>query len=123
MKNREKIKHVLRSRRHGRVRAKVNGTADKPRLSVYRSLNYIQAQIIDDVAGKTLVASSDKKMSVKETKDMSKSVGSAYQVGEIIAKSAVAKGIKKVVFDKGHYKYHGRVKALAEGARKGGLIF
>ena len=109
-----------RLRRHTRVRGKVSGTAERPRLNVYRSLNHIYAQIIDDVKGVTLVAAS----SVE--KDFGMNGGNkeaAKKVGELIAKRAADKGITEVVFDRGGYVYHGRVQALAEGAREGGLQF
>ena len=123
MKNVQKIKQELRARRHNRVRIKVKGTPDKPRLSVYRSLNHIQAQLVDDTNSKTLLSGTDYKLTAGESKDMTRLVGIAHKVGKNIAKLAQEKGIKQVVFDKGHYKYHGRIKALAEGARKGGLKF
>ncbi|HIW72877.1 MAG TPA: 50S ribosomal protein L18 [Firmicutes bacterium] len=109
-----------RLRRHTRVRGKVSGTAERPRLSVYRSLNHIYAQVIDDVKGVTLAAAS----SVE--KDFGMAGGNkeaAKKVGELIAKRAAEKGITDVVFDRGGYIYHGRVKELAEGAREGGLKF
>ncbi len=109
-----------RLRRHTRVRGKVSGTAERPRLNVYRSLNHIYAQVIDDVKGVTLVAAS----SVE--KDFGMNGGNkeaAKKVGELIAKRAADKGITEVVFDRGGYIYHGRVKELAEGAREGGLKF
>ncbi len=109
-----------RLRRHTRVRGKVSGTAERPRLNVYRSLNHIYAQIIDDVQGVTLAAAS----SVE--KDFGMNGGNkeaAKKVGELIAKRAAEKGITDVVFDRGGYIYHGRVKELAEGAREGGLKF
>ena len=109
-----------RLRRHTRVRGKVSGTAERPRLNVYRSLNHIYAQIIDDVKGVTLVAAS----SVE--KDFGMTGGNkeaAKKVGEMIVKRAAEKGITDVVFDRGGYIYHGRVKELAEGAREGGLKF
>ena len=109
-----------RLRRHTRVRGKITGTVQRPRLNVYRSLNHIYAQIIDDVKGVTLVAAS----SVE--KDFGMAGGNkeaAKKVGELIAKRAAEKGITEVVFDRGGYVYHGRVKELAEGAREGGLKF
>ena len=110
-----------RVRRHLRVRKKVSGTAERPRLCVYRSEKNIYAQIIDDVAQKTLVAAST------IDKDFESNVGSnkdaAKLVGETIAKRALEKGIKAVVFDRGGYIYHGRVQQLAEGAREAGLEF
>ncbi len=125
-----KLKKEARERRHRRVRAKIKGTAERPRLSVFRSLKHIYAQLIDDTQGNTLVAANDleiKKISQKIEKDdldkFSTKVRKAYLVGQLLAEKAIKKGIKKVVFDRGGYKYHGRVKALAEGARKGGLKF
>ncbi|SMC28679.1 large subunit ribosomal protein L18 [Clostridium acidisoli DSM 12555] len=110
-----------RTRRHIRVRKKVFGTAERPRLAVFRSEKNIYAQIIDDVAGNTLVAASSK------DKDFSIKAGSnkeaAKLVGEMIAKKAAEKGIKDVVFDRGGYVYHGRIQKLAEGAREAGLQF
>ena len=109
-----------RLRRHRRVRGKISGTAQRPRLNVYRSLNHIYAQLIDDVKGVTIASAS----SVE--KDFGLSGGNkeaAKKVGEIIAKRAADKGISDVVFDRGGYIYHGRVKELAEGAREGGLKF
>ena len=109
-----------RLKRHKRVRAKVSGTPERPRLNVFRSATNIYAQIIDDVTGKTLVAASslEKDFSCEGTK-----TDAAKQVGINVAERAKAKGIETVVFDRGGYVYHGRVKALAEGAREGGLQF
>ena len=106
-----------RDRRHKRIRAKVQGSSDKPRLSVYRSNKFIYAQIIDDKTGKTLVSANDIKM-----KKAGKMVR-AEEVGATLAKEAVAKKIKKVVFDRGGFIYTGRIKTLADSARKGGLEF
>lgn len=113
-------KNKVRLKRHSRVRAKISGTAECPRLNVFRSNKNIYAQLIDDVAGVTLASASsfDNKEISGETK-----VNQATVVGETIAKSAVEKGIKKVVFDRGGYLYHGRVQALAEAARENGLEF
>ncbi len=104
-------------RRHKRVRAKVRGTQERPRLAVFRSLKHIQVQLIDDASGKTLAVASDLgiKKGVKQKR--------AFAVGSAIAKQGLALGIKKAVFDRGGYRYHGRVKALAEAARAGGLEF
>lgn len=107
-----------RSIRHRRVRKKVAGTAERPRLSIFRSNKQIYAQVIDDIAGHTLVAASSLETGAGADKS-----GVATAVGEAVAKKATASGIKQVVFDRGGYKYHGRVKALAEGARSGGLDF
>jgi len=104
--------------RHKRVRAKIKGTAERPRLCVFRTPKHIYAQLIDDEKGKTILSISDAKTAKKETK-----VSSANEVGKLIAKKAVEKKITQVVFDRGGYKYHGRIKALADGARKGGLKF
>ena len=109
-----------RLKRHLRVRAKVSGTAEMPRLAVYRSNAHISAQIIDDVAGTTLVSASTLE---KTFEGIGSNKAAAAKIGEIIAERAIAKGITAVVFDRGGYIYHGRVKELAEGARKGGLNF
>ncbi len=110
-------KNESRLKRHKRVRAKVSGTAECPRLNVFRSNKNIYAQIIDDVKGVTLVSASSLDMENGSNKE------AAFKVGEAIAKKAIDKGIDKVVFDRGGYIYHGRVKELAEGARQGGLKF
>ena len=109
-----------RLRRHKRVRGKISGTAERPRLNVFRSETNIYAQIIDDVAGKTLVSASslEKGFACDGTKS-----DAAKQVGQMVAERAKAAGITTVVFDRGGYVYHGRVQALAEGAREGGLEF
>ena len=107
-----------RKLRHNRVRAKVAGTASKPRLNIFRSLSQIYAQLIDDEAGKTLAAASS-----KEIKKKGKKSELAAKVGKLAAERAQALGIKKVVFDRGGYQYHGRVKELAEAARSAGLEF
>ena len=112
-------KNVSRVRRHARVRAKISGTAETPRLCVYRSNKNIEAQLIDDVKGITLVASSS--MSLKLANGSN--IEAAKLVGKDIAEKAVAKGLKKVVFDRSGYIYHGRIKALAEAAREAGLEF
>ncbi len=116
-------KNEERLRRHTRVRKKISGTAETPRLSVYRSLNHVYAQVIDDVKGVTLCSASTMDKEVKgEIKDMTKT-DAAKLVGKKVAERAVAKGIKDVVFDRGGYLYTGRVQALAGGAREGGLNF
>ena len=109
-----------RIKRHNRVRGKISGTAERPRLCVFRSENNIYAQIIDDVAGKTLVSASSVE---KGFEGNGGNVEGAKKVGEMIAKNAADKGISEVVFDRGGYLYHGRVKELAEGARENGLKF
>ena len=109
-----------RIKRHNRVRGKISGTADRPRLCVFRSENHIYAQIIDDVAGNTLVAASTVE---KAFEGNGGNVDAAKKIGAAIAERALQKGIEEVVFDRGGYIYHGRIKALAEGAREGGLKF
>lgn len=119
MEKRQKIKLEKFKRRKHRTRVKIKGTAQRPRLSVFRSLKHIYAQIIDDEKGQTLVAASDRDLSAK----FDKRETIAYETGKILAKRALEKKIKKIVFDRGGYKYHGRIKALAEGVREGGLEF
>lgn len=117
------IKELARHRRHKRIRKKVYGTAERPRLSVFRSLNHIYAQLIDDTKGHTLVSASTLDKEFKSEKGHKGNVLMAKKVGRLVAEKAVAAGIKKVVFDRGGYKYHGSIKALAEAAREGGLEF
>uniref|UniRef100_A0A7C4UDF8 Large ribosomal subunit protein uL18 n=1 Tax=candidate division WOR-3 bacterium TaxID=2052148 RepID=A0A7C4UDF8_UNCW3 len=114
-------KTLKRERRHKRLRKKVFGTEEKPRLSVYRSLKHIYAQIIDDVKGHTILSVSTLSRELKDILKGKKKTEQAFIVGETIGKMALEKGIKQVVFDRGGFKYHGRVKAIAEGARKSGL--
>ena len=121
IKDKAKRKRWMRERRHRRVRAKVFGTRKRPRLSVYKSLKHIYAQIIDDTIGHTLVAFSDLNLSKEERKGTKTEI--ARIVGQKLAEKALERGIKKVVFDRGGFKYHGRVKALADGAREKGLEF
>lgn len=111
-----------RQRRHRRVRAKVQGTQERPRLNVYRSSAHIYAQVIDDLQGHTLVAASTLDSDVKDADGKTKTER-AKAVGQLIGERAKAAGIEDVVFDRGGYLYHGRVKALAEGAREAGLKF
>lgn len=116
-------KNQDRKKRHNRVRAKISGTPEMPRMNVYRSLNNIYVQIIDDVAGDTLVSCSTlEKEIAAQIKDKTKKEASRV-VGEAVAKKALAKGIEKVVFDRGGYLYMGRVQEVAEGARAAGLKF
>ena len=118
-----KTSYSRRLARHKRVRQNISGTAEQPRLAVFRSLNHIYVQIIDDVEGVTLASAGSTESEVSTEADgKRKSVVSA-DVGTLIAQRAKDKGIKSVVFDRGGYKYHGRVKALADAARKGGLSF
>jgi large subunit ribosomal protein L18 len=113
----------LRERRHRRVRAQVNGTPERPRLNVFRSLGNIYAQVIDDTTGVTLVAASSIDHDLKAQMTGKKKSEQAKLVGMAVAERAKAKGLKLVVFDRGGYLYHGRIKALADGAREGGLEF
>ncbi len=110
----------VKARRSRRTRAKISGVAARPRLSIFRSNRSMYAQLIDDEHGKTLVAASSRGADAKE-KGKGKTA-EAHHLGEVIAKKAITAGITKAIFDRGHYKYHGRVRAVAEGARKGGLI-
>lgn len=121
MKVKLETRNDLRIRRHKRLRARVLGTPSRPRLSVFRSLNYIYAQIIDDVSGKTLISLNERKLAAADQKGTKSARASL--LGGMLSKIALEKGIKKVRFDRGGYKYHGRVKAFAESARQGGLIF
>ncbi|MCD6528369.1 50S ribosomal protein L18 [bacterium] len=115
-------KKEKRLRRHKRIRAKIKGDSLRPRLCVFRSNKHIYAQLIDDTQGKTIVSASDLELKESEKKNKRK-LAVAHEVGKLIAKKAIEKNIKKVVFDRAGYKYHGRVKAVAEGAREGGLCF
>jgi len=114
---------VARQRRHTRVRAKVVGTTSRPRLCVFRSLTHIYAQVIDDSLGHTLISASTLDPEVKGEAAGKAKTGDAELVGLLVARRALSKGINQVVFDRGGYKYHGRVKALAEAARQAGLKF
>ena len=119
-------RRLSRMKRHRRVRKKISGTAERPRLNVFRSAKHIYSQLVDDTNRKVLCSASTLEASYKESVDTSVSggnVASAQIVGTLLAKNAVEKGITKVVFDTGGYRYHGRVKALADAAREGGLQF
>ncbi len=118
--NRQILKNVRRSRRKQGIRKEIFGMPDRPRLSVFRSLNHVYAQVIDDLTGKTVVSAStrDKGFSEKGAK-----MSEATAVGKLVAQRAKEKGVSKVVFDRNGYLYHGRIKALADGAREGGLQF
>jgi len=107
----KKTKQLKRQMRHKRVKAKIKGTLERPRLSVFKSNKYIYTQLVDDENGKILIAASDRDLN------------SAYEVGKLLAKKAADKGIKKVVFDRSGYKFHGLILELAKGAREGGLKF
>lgn len=119
----KKNKNLDRQGRHKRVRKKISGTAETPRLNVYRSLNHIYAQVIDDVAGVTLVAASTVEKEIAKMVEGKTKVEAAKIVGAEVAKKAIEKGIKVVCFDRGGYLYIGRVEAVAEGAREAGLEF
>ena len=114
---------IARRRRHIRVRAKVESTTSRPRLCVFRSLNHIYAQVIDDSQGHTLVAASTLDPEIKGELDGKVKKSQAELVGLLVAKRALTKGVSQVIFDRGGYKYHGRVKALADAARQEGLKF
>ena len=116
--NKQVAKNLKQQLRKGRVRSRISGTEQRPRLSVFRSSSHIYAQVIDDVAGKTLAASSSEMI-----KATGKKLEQAGLVGKDIASKAMAKGLTEIVFDRGGYRYHGRVKALAASAREGGLKF
>ncbi len=114
---------ALRKRRHERVRKTVTGTPERPRLAVYRSLNHIYAQVIDDTAGHTVTAASDQDAEVRKEATRKKKTVVAGLVGAALGQRAKEKGITAVVFDRGGFRYHGRVKALAEAVRKAGITF
>ena len=128
MKSKNKIKKQKKQRRHKKIRMKISGTDKVPRLCVFRSNKHIYGQLINDETRKTLVEVSDLKK-IKKAKDSKEEgarkgkIAMAFEVGKLLAKESLEKKIEKVVFDRGGYKYHGRVKALAEGAREGGLKF
>jgi large subunit ribosomal protein L18 len=119
----KQTKNALRQVRHVRIRKALKGSAEMPRLSVFRSLKGIVAQLIDDESGKTLCYASSQGMKVKKVEGKTAKVAVAFAVGEKIAELAKAKKIDSVIFDRGGYRYHGRVQAVAEGARAGGLKF
>ena len=112
-------RNAVRRRVHARIRQKVHGSAERPRLNVYRSLNHIYAQVIDDVHGTTLVSASTVNAKLK----VGGNLEAAKEIGKLVAERAQEQGVKKVVFDRGGYLYHGRIKALADAAREAGLDF
>lgn len=116
-------KDVIRRRVHLRIRKQVRGDADRPRLNVFRSLGHIYGQIIDDGSGRTLVAASSRDKQVRATLKTGGNIAAAKQVGQVLAERAKAAGISRIVFDRGGYAYHGRLKALAGALREGGLQF
>jgi large subunit ribosomal protein L18 len=115
----ETNRNAIRQRIHARIRAKLSGTGGRPRLNVYRSLNHIYAQVIDDENGVTLASASSLQMKLKTGGN----IASAKEIGKAVAERAIEKGVKQVVFDRGGYLYHGRIKALADAAREAGLEF
>ena len=121
----KKSRRLQRKRRHNRIRNRLQGTAERPRLVVFRSLRNIEGQIVDDDAGKTLLGMSTLAEGLKDFSAEGKNprVEQAYAAGKLLAEKAKSQGIGAVVFDRGSYKYHGRVKAFADGAREGGLEF
>jgi large subunit ribosomal protein L18 len=116
-------KNAARKVRHARVRRKVHGTPERPRLNVYRSSNHIYAQVIDDLSGTTLLSASTLSPELADIRSNGGNIEAAKRVGELVAKKALEKGIRQVVFDRGGYLYHGRVAALADAARAAGLEF
>jgi len=123
MASENKTRSEARDRRHARVRKNLKGTAECPRLNVFRSSSQIYAQVIDDIAGQTLVSASTIDNELRTKMEGKKRLEQAHLVGKVLAERAKAKGIETVAFDRGGYKYIGRVKALADGAREGGLKF
>jgi len=116
-------KENARKKRHIRVRKKVTGTPDRPRLNVFRSVKHIYVQLIDDYSRRTLVAASSIDKELKGKMSTGGNIEAAKTVGQLVARRAADKGVKKIVFDRGGYLYHGRIKALADAAREGGLEF
>ncbi len=119
--DRNAAKSLRRSRRRIGIRKRISGTTQRPRLAIYKSLNHVYAQVIDDLAGKTICAASTQEETLKLARTGNKDAAAA--VGTLLAQRAKEKGVKGVVFDRGGFKYHGRVKALGDAARKGGLDF
>jgi large subunit ribosomal protein L18 len=119
----QRSRNKVRQRVHSRIRRKLTGITERPRLNVYRSVNHIYAQLIDDAEGKTIVSASTIEGKGKDKKKSGGNVASAKAIGKLIAERAREKGVKKVVFDRGGYLYHGRIKALADAAREAGLEF
>ncbi len=117
------IKKAMRLKRKRRIRSTVFGTPERPRLTVFRSAKHIYAQIIDDTRGETLASASTVEKDVRDSEKSENKVATANQIGKLLAKRATEKGIKSVVFDRNGYKYHGRVKAISDGAREIGLDF
>ena len=116
-------RNVIRQKKHLKIRNRFSGTAERPRLAVYRSNNHVYAQIIDDTVGKTIVSASTNEKKVASELEKTNNVEAAAYVGKVIAERAIAANIKEVVFDRGGFIYTGKVKALAEAAREAGLVF
>ncbi len=123
MKSKSQLRRQLRERRHARIKKKIQGNADRPRLVVFRSLKNLEGQLVDDVLGITLLGVSTQSVDSSGVKDRTGKVAASYAAGKRLADEATEKGVTDVVFDRGGYPYHGRVKAFAEGAREGGLRF
>lgn len=123
MKSRAKSRQTYRARRRARIGRKIRGTSERPRLVVFRSLRHIEGQIVDDDRGVTILGVSSRSGVAGEVEEMDGKVADSYLVGKALAERAVENGVESVVFDRGGYPYHGRVKAFAEGARAGGLRF
>ena len=123
--NLKKSRSVQRAKRHRRIRKKIQGTAERPRLVVFRSLKNIEGQLVDDDAARTIAGFSTLSADMKDFKAKSRNprVETAKEAGKLLAKKAKEAGVERVIFDRGGYRYHGRVKAFAEGAREGGLEF
>lgn len=117
------LKKQARLKRKKRVRKKMTGTSERPRLSVFRSAKHIYAQVVDDTCGHTLVAASSLEPTTKEQPEFDSKVAVANYVGKLLGGRAIKKGVKKVVFDRNGFLYHGRIKAVSEGAREAGLVF
>lgn len=116
-------KRAMRLKRKKRIRAGLSGTSDRPRLTVFRSAKHIYAQLIDDIRGETIISASTVEKQIREKEKPESKVSAATEIGRIVARRAMEKNIKTVVFDRNGYKYHGRVKALSEAARENGLDF
>ena len=119
----KKARNEIREKKHMRIRNRFSGTAERPRLAVFRSNNHMYAQIIDDTVGNTLVSASTLEKEIKAELNKTNDVEAAAYLGKVIAKRAMDKGISEVVFDRGGFLYHGKIEALAEAAREAGLVF
>ena len=119
----KKSRAEMREKKHMRIRNRISGTAERPRLAVFRSNNHMYAQIIDDTVGNTLVSASTLEKEIKAELNKTNDIEAAAYIGKVIAKRAIDKGITEVVFDRGGFLYHGKIEALAEAAREAGLVF